>query len=773
MKGYDVNPPVPLGNAVIFSLDPVNYNFTVEYTFPAGIKNCNAGLREYNGKLYGSTNYGGTNNSGYIFSYTIASSAFAILYNFNALTDGAGFEGEWAVLNNKLYSTSYTGGASGFGTLVEFNPATNVLTVLKNLSMTNGRSFRGTPLVFNDVYSTNAPITTAGTGAGCSAGTFTIPVTVNNFNMVKQFTLRLDFDQTLMTYTGYANINQALTGCTVTATNISANLTKIVIAWTGTAGVSLSNSSKLADLKFNLISGTPSLAFNNTASGGAECQYVNSNGDVMNDLPSSTYYINYTGSGPLLPGTPGAISGAATVCQGQNAVPYTVPSITNATGYSWSYTGTGAIINGTTNSVTVSFAANSTSGNLKVIGVNSCGNGPLSANFPVTVNPLPGVAGAITGSSNVCQGQNSVNYSIMAVPGATSYIWSYTGTGITINPSGLTAVSINFAANATSGNLAVYAANSCGNGAASPSFPVYLVNSNVQNPTTVVLTASLNYTLTVTDSYGCSGTDDVFINVSGPLTVNATANPDTICSGQAVQLNAFAGGGSASYTYAWTSVPAGFTATIPNPIAYPTVNTSYNVTVNDGSASISDNVAVTVHTVPLIPAKPAGPDTVNLNVVTYTDYTIAPVSGAVTYSWLLLPTSAGVISGYGTTGTVTWFPGFLGLAMVKVLAMNTCGESNYSPVKYTFADNIAGISETGLLSAVIYPNPNDGSFYIRSAQPAYKVIIRDILGRTIDIIDHPADNFRFSYTLANGTYFVQVCCKDYSIIRKIVVQTGK
>ena len=158
VKGYDVTPPAPVGNAVIFSLDPVNYNFTVEYTFPAGIKNCNGGLREYNGKLYGSTNYGGTNNNGYLFSYTIATNTFAILYNFNSLTDGAGFEGEWTVLNDKLYATSYTGGTSGFGTLAEFDPATNALVVIKNLTMSDGRSFRGTPLIYTHGVALNSEV---------------------------------------------------------------------------------------------------------------------------------------------------------------------------------------------------------------------------------------------------------------------------------------------------------------------------------------------------------------------------------------------------------------------------------------------------------------------------------------------------------------------------------------------------------------------------------------------------------------------------------------
>ncbi|MEI7982482.1 MAG: choice-of-anchor tandem repeat GloVer-containing protein, partial [Bacteroidota bacterium] len=158
MKGYDVTPPVPLGNSVIFSLNPVNFDFQVEYTFDATIKNCNAGLTEINGKLYGSTNYGGTNNNGYLFSFDIATQAMTILYSFDRTIDGAGFEGEWTVLNGKLYSTSYTGGANGYGTLAEYDPLTTTFTVLKQLTMADGRSFRGTPLVYTHGVPINSEV---------------------------------------------------------------------------------------------------------------------------------------------------------------------------------------------------------------------------------------------------------------------------------------------------------------------------------------------------------------------------------------------------------------------------------------------------------------------------------------------------------------------------------------------------------------------------------------------------------------------------------------
>ena len=86
----------------------------------------------------------------------------------------------------------------------------------------------------------------------------------------------------------------------------------------------------------------------------------------------------------------GTISGPVNICQGQSDIVYSVSSITNATSYSWSYSGLGAtIINNTTATPTIIFASNATSGNLTVYGVNSCGSGTLSQNYAVTVNLRP------------------------------------------------------------------------------------------------------------------------------------------------------------------------------------------------------------------------------------------------------------------------------------------------------------------------------------------------------------------------------------------------
>ncbi len=86
----------------------------------------------------------------------------------------------------------------------------------------------------------------------------------------------------------------------------------------------------------------------------------------------------------------------------------------------------------------------------------------------VTVNQLAGDAGPITGSGSVVLGATpvlAVPYSVDPIANATSYIWSYSGTGVTINGTGKD-VTIDFATNASGGTLSVKGSNSCAEGLA-------------------------------------------------------------------------------------------------------------------------------------------------------------------------------------------------------------------------------------------------------------------------------------------------------------------
>ncbi|GEL10607.1 hypothetical protein FGL01_13460 [Flavobacterium glycines] len=136
---------------------------------------------------------------------------------------------------------------------------------------------------------------------------------------------------------------------------------------------------------------------------------------TVSPASTTTYYVRYEGTcnttscasttvvvNPL-PIAAGTISGAATVCKGTLSVSYSISTITNATSYVWSYSGTGAVISGTTNNVTISFASGATSGNLTVYGVNACGNGTVSNALSIAVNNVPATPSAGTPTNPTCK----------------------------------------------------------------------------------------------------------------------------------------------------------------------------------------------------------------------------------------------------------------------------------------------------------------------------------------------------------------------------------
>jgi PKD repeat protein len=101
-------------------------------------------------------------------------------------------------------------------------------------------------------------------------------------------------------------------------------------------------------------------------------------------------------------------------------------------------------------------------------------------------------------------------------------------------------------------------------------------------------TVSTTYTVLVTDSIGCSATDTVLVEVSAPV---AAAGPDTlICTGTSTALTA-----SGGIQYLWTPSTGLSADTIANPVATPTVSTTYTVLVTDSvGCSATDTVLVEI-----------------------------------------------------------------------------------------------------------------------------------------------------------------------------------
>ncbi|MCX6267336.1 MAG: T9SS type A sorting domain-containing protein [Bacteroidetes bacterium] len=125
---------------------------------------------------------------------------------------------------------------------------------------------------------------------------------------------------------------------------------------------------------------------------------------------------------------------------------------------------------------------------------------------------------------------------------------------------------------------------------------------------------------------------------AAPLTVTASATPSTINQGQSSQLHATPAGGSGTYTYSWTSNPAGFTSTQQNPNVTPTETTTYSVQVNDGTSNASASTTVTVVIpTPLSVIATANPTSINSGQSSQLSATPGGGSGSYTYLWTSNP----------------------------------------------------------------------------------------------------------------------------------------
>jgi hypothetical protein len=133
-------------------------------------------------------------------------------------------------------------------------------------------------------------------------------------------------------------------------------------------------------------SATNSITVNYSATASSGNITVYGNNVCGNGTTSPPFPVTVT----PLPAAAGNITGPASVCQGATDMVYTVPPITGAVAYIWTLPPGATTVSGSgTNSITVDFSNNAVSGIITVYGNNSCGNGTISPNFAVTVNPVP------------------------------------------------------------------------------------------------------------------------------------------------------------------------------------------------------------------------------------------------------------------------------------------------------------------------------------------------------------------------------------------------
>ncbi len=270
----------------------------------------------------------------------------------------------------------------------------------------------------------------------------------------------------------------------------------------------------------------------------------------------------------------------------------------------------------------------------------------------------------------------------------------------------------------------------------------------------------------------------VIENTAPPLSAEATATPSSICSGNSSQLNVTASGGSGTFTYSWTSLPAGYTSNIQNPVVYPTQTTQYIAQVNDGSLTITDTTQVSV-TDP--PTASAGNDTTYCITVTE-----IPLDGIGTgYSAIAWTTSGDGTFGNATSLNTTYFPGSSDKSNRSVHLTLTASPQDpcSSPASDTriILFDPCGVGAPGLTGNLftfsVYPNPCNGIFTIYSSNMNKEDVLQ-VLDLSGNIVfsekisvtgSKPALTMDLS-SLTRGVYFIRIENNNGIKIQKLILQ---
>ena len=402
-----------------------------------------------------------------------------------------------------------------------------------------------------------------------------------------------------------------------------------------------------------------------TASGGSS--YLWSNGAAtasvtVSPAATTTYSVTVTdGNGctdvasrtvTVNPLPNAAIAGDTIICLGES----TTLTASGGSGYLWN---TGA----TTASLTVA-PATTTGYSVTVTNANGC---TAIATANVMVDSLP--PSAISGNTTICLGESTT----LTATGGGTYLWSNgaTSNSITVSPAGTTTygVTVTIGNSCTASTSATVTVNPlptvsitgdsiiCEGDIATLTAmdgDAYLwSNGDTTATITVSPVASTNYSVTVTNSFGCTATESSQVIVlPGPTA--AITGKDTICYGTNTTLTASGGVG-----YQWSNG-----ATTASITVNPTVTTTYTVTVT-ASNGCTDVASTTVVVNPL-----PVPSISGNNVICYGDYTTLVASGGVSYLWNNGATTAGIT--VAPTSNTTY--------SVTVTDANGCTASTSIPV---------------------------------------------------------------------------------------------
>ncbi len=464
-----------------------------------------------------------------------------------------------------------------------------------------------TPVVFSDPgILTVLPniITTCGTATVCPGQTV-IPITVTDFIGVGSFSLTINYNTSLFTYTGYQNLH-----ANVTAGNFIANASggKVYLTWSDVAAITVPNGNTLVELKFNGIPGSANFTWDTGTPG--NCEYVDANGLVIfstwNNGSATVNAPPAVTSDPVNRTIYGLGSTTFTVAANGTGLSYRWQVSTNG-GTIWTNLNNGSPYSGvTTATLTVNPAATGMNGykyHCVVSGTCPPTDTSAAASLTVTQDLITTTAGSV---SNSCTGNLNIPVSVNNClnVGSISLMLIFDTTKMTFEGyhtvnAGLSGgfLVINRYANRVIFSWASTTPCNIGSG----TLVQYRFRANAGISSTQTWDTQSSGACEYSDPLGTiiasQYTNSNITVKAGALIVNA--GPDVQMVFNSVQLNGTATGGTAPYTWLWSPSGTLSNPNIANPVASPTATTNYTVTVTDNlGCSGSDPVTVTVPAVP-------------------------------------------------------------------------------------------------------------------------------------------------------------------------------
>lgn len=606
------------------------------------------------GKLFGVTSAGGIAAGGVIFKYNMTATTYSKTVDLNSSNGGAPSGGLMQASNGKFYGLTPTGGISNAGTLYEFDKASGIY--LKKVDFTGNAGTNPGNAPYGTLVQSGSFKLYGVTSVGGTSGNGTI----------FSYDITTDTHTKIIDLTGGAGVNPggqpygslALFTGTGTANGKFYGLTKQ--GGSSNQGVifefdpSTNTYAKKLDLSLASVNGysafgsmiqSGNLFYGLTQLGGTSAL-----GTIFEYDPNANTYtkkVDFSGTGGSFPGSLpfGSMVETATV-----GVLYgmTRTGGANDLGVIFEY-------NIATNTYTKKFDLSAANGSLPFGSLIKAANGKLygktnsggangsgvlfeydiatstytkkidfsvaSGNNPTYTQLLevctkPTTPGSVASATNaLCfSDATTKNFSITAIPNATSYSWTVPSGGAITTGSATSSIGTNFSGIAAGTyTFGVSGVNICGAGTLTANsitvnpLPAVFVNSGlvcsgsvftinpggastytVQGGSTLVSpSANTDYTVVGTSALGClssnTATSSVTVNAQPTIGVNS----GTICAGNVFTM---------STTGVVTSTPSGGSLLVS-----PSTSTFYTITGTDANNCVSANTATAVVTVNALP----------------------------------------------------------------------------------------------------------------------------------------------------------------------------